>query len=48
MEYVDGHTLRDVIRADGALAPGHAAGIGAEIADALVVRAQRTASCTAT
>jgi beta-lactam-binding protein with PASTA domain/aminoglycoside phosphotransferase (APT) family kinase protein len=35
MEYVDGRTLRDVIRADGPLHPVRAAEIGADIAGAL-------------
>src|SRR5437588_1529369 len=35
MEYVDGRTLRDVIRADGPLHPTRAAEIGADIAAAL-------------
>jgi beta-lactam-binding protein with PASTA domain/tRNA A-37 threonylcarbamoyl transferase component Bud32 len=35
MEYVEGRSLRDVIRADGALPPAQAAEIGAEIAGAL-------------
>jgi serine/threonine-protein kinase len=35
MEYVDGRTLRDVIRADGPLHPVRAAEIGADIAAAL-------------
>src|SRR5438034_11734446 len=35
MEYVEGRTLRDVIRADGPLHPTRAAEIGADIAAAL-------------
>ncbi|MFN2608065.1 MAG: Stk1 family PASTA domain-containing Ser/Thr kinase [Acidimicrobiales bacterium] len=35
MEYVEGRTLRDVIRGEGPLLPDPAAGIGAEIAGAL-------------
>ena len=39
MEYVEGRSLRDIIRAEGRLRPFEVARIGAEIADALVVRA---------
>jgi beta-lactam-binding protein with PASTA domain/tRNA A-37 threonylcarbamoyl transferase component Bud32 len=35
MEYVEGRSLRDLIRSEGALDPGHAADITAEIASAL-------------
>jgi tRNA A-37 threonylcarbamoyl transferase component Bud32 len=35
MEYVEGRNLRDIIRADGPMEPGVAAGIGAEVAAAL-------------
>src|SRR6478736_4548015 len=35
MEYIDGRTLRDMIRADGVLAPAQIADIGADIAAAL-------------
>jgi beta-lactam-binding protein with PASTA domain/tRNA A-37 threonylcarbamoyl transferase component Bud32 len=35
MEYVEGRSLRDVLRAQGTVAPLEAAGIAAEIADAL-------------
>jgi beta-lactam-binding protein with PASTA domain/tRNA A-37 threonylcarbamoyl transferase component Bud32 len=35
MEYIDGRTLRDMIRADGVIAPGQIADIGADIAAAL-------------
>jgi beta-lactam-binding protein with PASTA domain/tRNA A-37 threonylcarbamoyl transferase component Bud32 len=35
MEYVDGRTLRDMIRADGVIAPAQVADIGADIAAAL-------------
>jgi eukaryotic-like serine/threonine-protein kinase len=40
MEYVDGRTLRDVIRSEGPLEPAHAAGVGADIAAALAVAHQ--------
>ena len=39
MEYVEGRSLRDLIRAEGHLPPVEVARIAAEIADALVVRA---------
>jgi tRNA A-37 threonylcarbamoyl transferase component Bud32 len=37
MEYVKGPTLRDIIRSEGAMEPGRAAGIAAEVAAALAV-----------
>jgi tRNA A-37 threonylcarbamoyl transferase component Bud32 len=37
MEYVKGPTLRDIIRSEGAIEPGRAAGIAAEVAAALAV-----------
>ena len=39
MEYVEGRSLRDIIRADGRIPAFETARIGAEIADALGVRA---------
>ena len=40
MEYVDGRTLRDVIRSDGPFEPPRAADVGAEVAAALAVAHQ--------
>ncbi|HEX2192783.1 MAG TPA: Stk1 family PASTA domain-containing Ser/Thr kinase [Acidimicrobiales bacterium] len=40
MEYVDGRTLRDIIRSEGPLEPVQAAEVGAEIAAALAVAHQ--------
>src|SRR3954454_21112250 len=37
MESVKGPTLRDIIRSEGAMEPGRAAGIAAEVAAALAV-----------
>src|SRR4051794_40439858 len=37
MEYVNGPTLREIIRSEGAMEPGRAAGITAEVAAALAV-----------
>ena len=37
MEYVDGRTLRDIIRSDGPLEPARAAEVGADVAAALAV-----------
>jgi len=40
MEYVEGRTLRDIIRSEGPLLPQRAADIGADIAGAVVVENQ--------
>jgi tRNA A-37 threonylcarbamoyl transferase component Bud32 len=40
MEYVDGRTLRDIIRSEGPLEPARAAGVAADVAAALAVAHQ--------